>query len=65
LVNVLTNNEWQPIQEPSLKRVSRTGLVTLFGQLYFLGGLDQGVWSARVDTYQAIYTVVIPIIQDQ
>lgn len=56
-------NLWQRLPSPGAGVWSDLGLVTLGTQLYALGGRVDGDLTGQVRTYQAIYTILVPIVR--
>jgi len=54
--------QWQTFEDPSPQRWSSLGLVPLQTKLYAVGGLWNGLPAAQNLSYQAIYTITIPVI---
>jgi len=54
---------WKEIEPPQLQPWSRMGLVAIGTNLYAFGGLaGQSITGAQW-TYQALYTIAVPIVQ--
>jgi hypothetical protein len=54
-------DRWQIFENPLAQQWSSLGLVSLQTQLYALGGRQNGTPAAQNLSYQAIYTIVIPV----
>jgi hypothetical protein len=55
-------DQWQEFESPFSQRWSHLGLVSLQTQLYGMGGHWNGIPAAQNLSYQAIYTIMIPVI---
>jgi hypothetical protein len=55
-------DQWQEFEEPFPQRWSHLGVVPIQTQLYGVGGRWNGIPAAQNMAYQAIYTILIPII---
>ena len=55
-------DQWQEFESPFPQRWSHLGLVPFQTQLYGVGGLQSGVPATQNLSYQAIYTILIPVI---
>ena len=56
-------NQWKEIEPPKTQPWSRMGLVVIGTNLYAFGGLVGGSITGAQWTYQALYTIAVPIIQ--
>jgi hypothetical protein len=56
-------DEWQQFQVPDLRSWSRLGLASVETYLYAFGGLRESVPTTEHLAYQAIYTIVIPVVK--
>ncbi len=56
-------DEWQSFEGPMPQTWSKMGLTSLETFLYALGGRLDGNFTQRHMTYQAIYTIVVPVIK--
>jgi DNA-binding CsgD family transcriptional regulator/N-acetylneuraminic acid mutarotase len=56
-------DQWQTFEDPFPQRWSYLGLVSLQTKIYGVGGRLKGMPAARNLSYQAIYTIVIPIVK--
>jgi len=56
-------DQWQEFESPFPQRWSHLGLVPLQTQLYGVGGRWNGIPAAQNLSYQAIYTITIPIVR--
>lgn len=54
---------WQPFTMPLPESWTGMGMITLGPNLYMLGGQVQGLYTGLFLSYQAIYTVILPIVQ--
>jgi N-acetylneuraminic acid mutarotase len=54
-------DQWQTFEEPPPQGWSSLGLVPLQTQLYAVGGRWNGIPTAQCLSYQAIYTITLPI----
>ncbi len=57
------SDEWQPFDFPEGSTWSRMGLAAVGPRLYAFGGRQEGRLSGAHRSYQAIYTIVIPIVK--
>jgi DNA-binding CsgD family transcriptional regulator len=55
-------DQWQTFEDPPPQRWSYLGLVPLQTQLYAVGGRWNGLPAAQNLSYQAIYTITLPIV---
>ncbi|MCX6035202.1 MAG: LuxR C-terminal-related transcriptional regulator [Chloroflexi bacterium] len=55
-------DQWQTFEDPLPQRWSYLGLVSLQTKLYGVGGRLNGMLAAQNLSYQAIYTILIPVI---
>ncbi|MBE3067810.1 MAG: winged helix-turn-helix transcriptional regulator [Chloroflexi bacterium] len=55
-------DQWQEFEGPFPQRWSHLGLISLQTQLYGVGGRWNGIPAAQNLSYQAIYTIMIPIV---
>ncbi len=55
-------DKWQAFENPFQQQWSHLGLVPLQTQLYGVGGRWNGIPTAQNLSYQAIYTIMIPIV---
>jgi DNA-binding CsgD family transcriptional regulator len=55
-------DQWQEFEEPFPQHLSHLGVVPIETQLYGVGGWWNGIPAAQNMAYQAIYTILIPII---
>jgi len=55
-------DQWQEFEGPFPQRWSHLGLVPLQTQLYGVGGWWNGIPAAQNLSYQAIYTIMIPLV---
>ncbi len=55
-------DQWQEFESPFSQRWSHLGLVPLQTQLYGVGGRWNDIPAAQNLSYQAIYTILIPVI---
>lgn len=55
-------NLWQRIENPQQQVWEELGVATLGTQLFTFGGLVDGAVSAQSQTYQAIFTIAVPLI---
>ncbi|MGH2523334.1 MAG: Kelch repeat-containing protein [Anaerolineales bacterium] len=56
-------DQWQPFEGPFQQSWSGLGLAGVSTNLYAFGGLKAGVATGQHLAYQAIYTIVIPIVK--
>ena len=57
------NNRWMEIETPLSQPWTDLGMVAMGTKLYGLGGQISGVPTVKNLSYQAIYTIVLPIIR--
>ncbi len=55
-------DQWQEFEGPFPQRWSHLGLISLQTQLYGVGGWWNGIPAAQNLSYQAIYTIMVPVI---
>jgi hypothetical protein len=60
---ITQRNEWHVLEKPPRQSTSEFGLVLWNTHLYTLGGEQGGSLSNQNQSYQVIYSVVIPIIK--
>jgi DNA-binding CsgD family transcriptional regulator len=60
---VRQQDQWQEFEGPFSQRWSHLGLVPLQTQLYGVGGWWNDIPAAQNLSYQAIYTIIIPVIR--
>jgi DNA-binding CsgD family transcriptional regulator len=58
-------DQWQTFEDPFLQQWSYLGLVSLPTQLYGIGGKSNGIPVAQNQSYQAIYTILIPQLSNK
>jgi len=56
-------DEWQAFERPPVEVGSRLGLVSMETQIYVLGGRIGGIFTGQQQSYQAIYTIAVPMIK--
>jgi N-acetylneuraminic acid mutarotase len=55
-------DQWQELESPHSENWSHLGLVPFQTQLYGVGGRQNNLPAAQNLSYQAIYTIIIPVI---
>jgi len=56
-------DKWQAFESPHSENWSHLGLVPFQTQLYGVGGRWNGMHAAQNLSYQAIYTIMLPIVK--
>jgi DNA-binding CsgD family transcriptional regulator/N-acetylneuraminic acid mutarotase len=56
-------NQWEQIETPQIQPWSRLGLVAIGTSLYAFGGYAGKTPTATQWSYQALYTIAVPIVQ--
>ena len=59
----IANDAWQEFETAPQPIGSRPALVTLDTKLHVLGGQSGEAFTAEHQTYQAIYTIMLPVVQ--
>ena len=59
---IYQQEQWQKFASPLFENWSRLGAIQTGTHLYFLGGLLNGISTAQNFSYQAIYTIMLPVI---
>jgi DNA-binding CsgD family transcriptional regulator len=63
LVYLQQDGNWQELESDRSKSYSHIGLVPLGAHLYVIGGSLNDKPTAKMYSYQAIYTILVPIVQ--
>jgi N-acetylneuraminic acid mutarotase len=59
----ITLDSWQALDSKFTRSFSHSGTVLLGPRVYVVGGQSEGITTQQTFTYQAIYTISIPLIK--